>query len=150
MGSKPGKRDGKRFVREKLIRKQIRKYNLPIVYVNTVGIGDNGKNIIPFDGMSLAYDRDARLVCVLNQFSEDQRTICFENGYAKPVADPNFERESEIYQALVMGVRDYYAKIGIFEKVLESISGGIDSSLGTAIAYDAMGAERLSVYNLPS
>ena len=150
VGSKPGKRDGKRFVREKLIRKQIRRYNLPIVYVNTVGIGDNGKNIIPFDGMSLAYDRDARLVCVLNQFSEDQRTICFENGYAKPVAAPSFERESEIYQALVMGVRDYYAKIGIFEKVLESISGGIDSSLGTAIAYDAMGAERLSVYNLPS
>jgi NAD+ synthase (glutamine-hydrolysing) len=49
-----------------------------------------------------------------------------------------------------MSVRDYYDKLGIFKCVLEAVSGGIDSSLGTAIAYAAMGPELLSLYNLPS
>jgi NAD+ synthase (glutamine-hydrolysing) len=49
-----------------------------------------------------------------------------------------------------MSVRDYYDKIGIFTRVLEAISGGIDSALGAAIAYEAMGRELLSVYSLPS
>ena len=150
VGSRPGRQDGKRFVREQLIRQQVKQYGLPIIYVNMVGIGDNGKNVIPFDGFSLAYDRQGKLVMVLRPFEEDQRTVCFENGRANPVPDPEFDREAEIYKALVMGVQDYYRKVGIFQGVLESVSGGIDSSLGTAIAHDAMGPELLSLYNLPS
>ena len=150
VGSRLGRRDGKRFIREKLIRQQVKQYGLPIIYVNTVGIGDNGKNVIPFDGFSLAYDRRGERVVSLCAFEEDQKTVCFENGCADSVPDPEFNREAEIYQALVMGVQDYYRKVGIFQGVLESVSGGIDSSLGTAIAHDAMGSELLSIYNLPS
>lgn len=150
VASRPAQRDGKRFVRERIIRNQIRRHSLPLVYVNTVGVGDNGKNIILFDGMSTAYDRNGQLVAVLDQFAEDQRTVRFENGSAPPISAPAFDREEEIYRALVMGVRDYFNKIGIFRKVLETISGGIDSSLGTAIAVEAMGTDKLSVYNLPS
>ena len=148
--SHPGQKDGKRFVRERVIKRQIKRHGIPIIYVNTVGVGDNGKNIIPFDGLSMAYDRKGRLVAALKQFSEDQQSFCFESGEASAIPSPPFDREEEIYQALVMGVRDYYDKVGIFKKVLEAISGGIDSSLGTAIAFDAMGRDRLSVYNLPS
>ena len=150
VASRPGSEDGKRFVRERLLQQQIQSHGVPIAYVNTVGIGDNGKNIIPFDGMSLAYDRAGQRVAALSQFVEDQQTICFEEGRAQPVCTPPFDRESEIYQALVMGVSDYYQKVGIFKKVLEAVSGGIDSALGTAIAFDAVGPELLSVYNLPS
>ena len=150
VGSRPGSEDGKRFVRERILQQQIQSHGIPIAYVNTVGIGDNGKNIIPFDGMSLAYDRTGQRVAVLSQFVEDQQTVCFEEGRAQPVGTPPFDRESEIYQALVMGVSDYYQKVGIFKKVLEAVSGGIDSALGTAIAFDAVGPELLSVYNLPS
>ena len=150
VGSNPGSRDGKRFVRESVIGDQIRRHGLPLVYVNTVGVGDNGKNIIPFDGFSVAYDRRGKLAGALPQFRESQEEVVFENGESRPVPDPPFSREDEIYQALVMSVRDYFDKIGIFTRVLEAISGGIDSALGTAIAYEAMGRELLSVYSLPS
>ena len=62
----------------------------------------------------------------------------------------HFSRNDEIYQALVMSVRDYFDKIGVFTGVLEAISGGIDSALGAAIAYEAMGRDLVSVYSLPS
>ena len=150
VGSSPGQRDGKRFERAHLIEKQARRYGVPILYLNTVGVGDNGKNVIPFDGMSLAYDRTGLLVAVLKQFQEDQQTISFAKGTAVPVSEPTFDREAEIYQGLVMSVRDYYEKTGIFKSVLQTLSGGIDSALGTAIAFEAMGRELLEVYNLPS
>ena len=150
VASHPGEKDGKRFEREQLIKRQIQRYARPMVYVNTVGIGDNGKNIIPFDGLSVAYDSRGHLVAALGQFVEGQQSVCFENGTARPIQAPAFDREAEVYQALAMSVRDYYEKIGIFKKVLEAVSGGIDSALGTAIAFEAMGRELLSIYNLPS
>ncbi len=150
VGSGPGEKDGKRFVRERIIREQIRRHGIPIIYVNTVGVGDNGKNIIPFDGMSLAFDREGNPTRVLSQFKEEQQSVDFDQGQSEAVRIPPFDREGEIYGALVMSVRDYFDKVGIFKRVLEAISGGIDSSLGTAIAYEAMGEELLSVYSLPS
>ena len=150
VASSPGEEDGKRFVRERIIRRQTRLHGVPIVYVNTVGVGDNGKNIIPFDGMSLAFDGAGNPVRVLSQFQEEQQSVEFDRGRADVILLPPFDREGEIYRALVMSVRDYFDKIGIFKHVLEAISGGIDSSLGTAIAYEAMGRELLSVYSLPS
>jgi NAD+ synthase (glutamine-hydrolysing) len=150
VGSTPGQRDGKRFRREEMLAGQTRQYGIPIVYVNTVGIGDNGKNIIPYDGASLAYDREGRRVIQLKSFVEDQALLTLENGRADEVPEPVFDREADIYQALVMSVRDYYDKLGIFTGVLEAVSGGIDSALGTSIAYDAMGPELLTLYNLPS
>ena len=150
VGSSPGQKDGKRFTRGRLIESQARLYGIPILYLNTVGVADNGKNIIPFDGMSLAYDRTGQLVAAFKQFKEVQQTICFANGTAEAIREPSFDREAEIYQGLAMSVRDYYEKTGIFKKVLQTISGGIDSAVGTAIAFEAMGRDLLSVYNLPS
>jgi NAD+ synthase (glutamine-hydrolysing) len=148
--SSPGGRDGKRFVREELVRAQIRRYGIPIVSVNTVGIGDNGKNIITFDGFSTAHDREGNLVANLPMFREDQQLVEFNGGKGSSIQAPGFDREGEIFHALAMGVRDYYEKIGIFSGVLEAVSGGIDSALGTAIAYEAMGPELLTLYNLPT
>lgn len=150
VGSNPGCRDGKRFVRMKGLKKKVERYGIPIIYVNTVGIGDNGKNIIPYDGSSLAFDRDGQLVASLKPFCEDQQLLVLENGRACAVPEPVYDREGEIYDALVMSVHDYYHKLGIFRGVLEAVSGGIDSALGTAIAFDAMGPELLTLYNLPS
>jgi NAD+ synthase (glutamine-hydrolysing) len=150
IGSTPGQRDGKRFRREEMLIRQTRKHGVPIVYVNTVGIGDNGKNIIPYDGASLAYDSVGTRVVQLKSFVEDQELLVLENGRSAAVEEPSFDREAEIYQALVMSVRDYYDKVGIFRGVLEAVSGGIDSALGTAIAYDAMGGDLVTLYNLPS
>jgi NAD+ synthase (glutamine-hydrolysing) len=150
VGSNPGRRDAKRFARSAGLAKKASQYGIPLIYVNTVGIGDNGKNIIPYDGFSLAVDREAKLVAALRAFTEDQQSIVLDDGRGCPVPEPPFDREGEIYAALVMSVRDYYDKVGIFHGVLEAVSGGIDSALGTAIAFDAMGRDLLTLYNLPS
>lgn len=150
VASSPGQRDGKRFVRERLARSHIQQFGVPILLVNTVGVGDNGKNIIPFDGFSCAYDRDGELVACLGDFQENQQCVDYDDGKAPRIPDPGHDREEEIYRALVMGVRDYYEKVGIFQGVLEAVSGGIDSALGAAIAFDAVGREKLTLYNLPS
>ena len=62
---------GKRRTRQRLIRSHVARLQVPIVYVNTVGAADNGKNIIPFDGESLVYDAEGRLVALGRQFEED-------------------------------------------------------------------------------
>ena len=148
--SSHGARDGKRFVRDRLIRRHIRENEVPIVWVNTVGIGDNGKNIITFDGLSCAYDRDGKTVSLFPAFREYQETVEFDSQRADPVEPEAFDREKEIYEALVMSVRDYCDKVGIFSGVMEAVSGGIDSALGAAIACDAVGPEKVKLYNLPS
>lgn len=150
VASNPGQRDGKRFVRERLAREHCSEFGVPLIWVNTVGVGDNGKNIIVFDGFSTAYDCNGTLVANLPAFREAQQCVVFEKGRARPCRVPPLDREEEILQALVLGVRDYYEKIGIFQCVLEAVSGGIDSALGAAIACEAMGAERVRLYNLPS
>lgn len=148
--SSPGRNDGKRAQRDELIRRQTKRYGVPIISVNTAGVGDNGKNIIPFDGFSSAYTREGEVAAVLASFETDQRTISFADGNAPSVEMPRIEREQEIFDALVMGVRDYYHKIGIFNGVLEAVSGGIDSALGAVIALEALGPDLLKLYNLPS
>jgi len=143
-------RDGKRFVRDRLIRDHVRDCGVPVVWVNTVGIGDNGKNIITFDGLSCAYDRTGDLVSIFPAFAEHQESLEF-GPEPLPVVEPEeFDREKEIYEALVMSVRDYCNKLGIFSGVMEAVSGGIDSALGAAIACDAVGPDKLTLYNLPS
>src|SRR5438105_6064914 len=69
---------GKRHTRERLIRGHIAQFHRPIVYVNTVGAADTGKNIIPFDGESLVYDAAGRLVAVGRQFDEDLLVVDLE------------------------------------------------------------------------
>ena len=68
---------------------------------------------------------------------------------AEPVQLPTADREREIYDALVMALRDYMRKTG-FSQAVVAVSGGIDSALALAIAVDALGAERVSAFNMPS
>jgi NAD+ synthetase len=149
---------GKRRTRERLIKAHIDRIHRPIVYVNTVGAADNGKNIIPFDGESLAYDASGRLVAVGRQFEEDLVVVELESTPAAATSNsecmkgrelPTDEPEPEMYAALVMALRDYMRKIG-FERAVIAVSGGIDSALALAIAVDALGADRVAAFNLPS
>ncbi len=148
----PGQRDGKIFRRRELVLSQVRKHRIPIAYVNTVGVGDNGKNVIPFDGGSFTIDSAGRAIQRCRQFGEELgiAALQMEDGSGSAIQEPCFHREAEIYQALCMAVRDYYQKLGIFTGILESLSGGIDSALGTCIAVDAMGKEKVAAISMPS
>ena len=142
---------GKRHERDALIRRHVAEVRAPLVYVNTVGAADNGKNIIPFDGESLVYDGHGRLIAIARQFAEELLVVDLGPGATPHAAAdlPEVDRDREIYDALVMGLRDYMRKSG-FTRTVVPVSGGIDSALVLAIAVDAVGAEQVLAYNLPS
>jgi NAD+ synthase (glutamine-hydrolysing) len=139
---------GKRRIRERLIRGHVEALRRPIVYVNTVGAADNGKNIIPFDGESLVYDAAGRLIAIGRSFAEDLIVVDLDAS-SPPLELPPDDREREMYDALVMSLRDYMRKLS-FTRVIVPVSGGIDSALAVTIAVDAVGAENVSAFNLPS
>ena len=142
---------GKRHERDAVIRQHVTRLRQPLVYVNTVGAADNGKNIIPFDGESLVYDAAGRLIAIAAQFSEDLLVVDLGTGAkAGPeLALPPVDREREIFDALTMALREYMRKTG-FSRAIVAVSGGIDSALALAIAVAALGADRVAAYNLPS
>jgi NAD+ synthase (glutamine-hydrolysing) len=143
---------GKRHERAALIREHVLRLRKPLVYVNTVGASDNGKNIIPFDGESLVYDAAGRLLAIGRQFEEELLVVDVptDPGVSAPEIElPPLDREREIYDGLLLALRDYTRKTG-FSRAIVPISGGIDSALALAIAVDALGADRVSGYNLPS
>ncbi len=142
---------GKRHTRERLIRGHIAQFHRPIVYVNTVGAADTGKNILPFDGESLVYDAAGRLVALGRQFEEDLVIVDLgaAAGPLPAIELPRDDRDREVHDALVMTLRDYMRKTG-FTRAIVPVSGGIDSALALAVAVAALGADRVLAYNLPS
>ncbi len=142
---------GKRHERDALIRRHVAQVRRPLVYVNTVGAADNGKNVIAFDGESLVYDGHGRLIAIGRQFEEELLVVDLGEGAAPhAIAElPPIDREREIYDGLVMGLRDYMRKTQFTETVVP-VSGGIDSALVLAIAVDAVGPDHVRAYNLPS
>jgi len=143
---------GKRHERDALIRQHVQRLRKPFVYVNTAGAADNGKNIIPFDGESLVYGADGRLLAIGQQFREQLLLVDLDH---QPGTEPDavplppIDREREMYDALVMALRDYMRKTG-FSRAVVAVSGGIDSALALAIAVDALGPECVAAYNMPS
>ena len=141
---------GKRHERDEIIRRHLAVVRKPLVYINTTGAADNGKNIIPFDGESLVYDAAGRLIALGRQFDEQLMVVDVGASTDTPALElPPIDRDREMYGGLVMGLSDYMRKTG-FERAVVAVSGGIDSALALAIAVDALGAGRVSAYNMPS
>jgi NAD+ synthase (glutamine-hydrolysing) len=141
---------GKRHERDAIIRRHLAQLQKPLAYVNTTGAADNGKNIIPFDGESLVYDAAGQLIAIAPQFREHLLVVDVPPcASAPPVTLPDIDRDREMYDGLVMALRDYMRKTG-FDRAVVAVSGGIDSALALAIATDAVGAARVAAYNMPS
>ena len=135
---------GKQEMRERMLGHLARRHGVPLVYVNQVG----GNDDLIFDGRSCAFDDEGNLLARAKAFAEDVAVVDL-SASAGPVADDDFTPESEIWRALVLGVRDYARKTR-FSQVLLGLSGGVDSALTAAIAADAMGAENVLGVMMPS
>ena len=135
---------GKQILREQMLGHLARKHGLPLVFVNQVG----GNDDLIFDGRSGAFDAQGRLFSRARGFQEDVVVVDLA-GAPGVIAEDDFEPEAEIWNALVLGVRDYARKTR-FGKVLLGLSGGIDSALTAAIAADAMGPENVLGVMMPS
>jgi NAD+ synthetase len=134
-------------VRDALLRRQTQRYRLPIVYVNQVGSQDD----LIFDGRSLVVDAQGRVLFRAPAFEEGLFVFDWNLAEKNPASLPLPEiagTPGEMYQALVLGVRDYVAK-NRFQSVVIGLSGGIDSALTAAIARDALGPERVLGVTMP-
>jgi NAD+ synthase (glutamine-hydrolysing) len=136
----------KQATRHGVFRDWIRDTGMPMVAVNLVG----GQDELVFDGASCVLDARGALVRQAPFFAE--ALALFEFDGAAPVPGEvatELPLEAEIYQALVLGTRDYVDKNG-FPGAILGLSGGVDSALTLAVACDALGAERVRVVMMPS
>ena len=123
---------------------------LPLVYVNQVG----GQDELVFDGGSFVLNADCRLVGAQPQFVDDLALTQWTRGAdgwacTQAPVTPWIEGLERIYQAMVLGLRDYVNKNG-FPGVVLGLSGGIDSGLTAVVAVDALGPERVHCVMMPS
>lgn len=135
---------GKEELREKMLGQMARRHGLPLAWVNQVG----GNDDLIFDGRSGAFDARGNLFARAKGFSEDMLLVDLAAQTGCIAAD-DFTPEAEIWNALVLGVRDYARKTR-FQTVLLGLSGGIDSALTAAVAADAMGPENVLGVTMPS
>jgi len=138
---------GKRFIRQKLLHKKAKENSVSIFYVNCVG----GQDELVFDGQSLAVDKLGDLIAIGKQFEEDLVTtyVDLEKGLTEKISPPPYRREQEMFNAIVLGIRDYFRKTG-FKKAVVGMSGGIDSSLSTCLSVEALGKENVVGVSMPS
>ena len=126
-----------------LIKTKVDNTGIPFLYCNLVGAQDE----LIFDGQSVVYDGKGNLLAQGNSFVEE--TIIVDLDNQEPIELNVLQREEKIYNALVLGVKDYFTKTGHTEAVL-GLSGGIDSSLTACIAVDALGSDNVHGVSMPS
>ena len=157
--------------RKEVVRRNVLKYGLPMLYTNAVG----SQTEIVFDGGSLVYDDAGRLVHELAYFREDNALVDVPALYVRKdgaIAEDALPRDpgrpmrngdpariieyltgeqniAQIHEALLLGIRDYFGKMGFRRAILGS-SGGIDSALALALACEALGPENVRAVLMPS
>ncbi len=148
---------GKMGQRKDVLSRCAQYFHCPIAYCNLVG----GQDELVFDGRSMFVDSKGTVICQAKAFEEDLLIADVDSASDKKIRPVDSDTDairstrmrinelSEVYQALVLGVRDYVRKNG-FNKVVIGLSGGIDSSLTALIAVDAIGAKNVVGVTMPS
>ena len=148
--------------RKAIIKLNVKKYGLPMLYCNAVG----SQTEVVFDGASLVFDRDASLVGEMPIFEEAYGVFDLDDDghFTQPVIASAQELPDEelnpvafnselsipaIHDAIVMGIADYFRKMG-FSKAIIGSSGGIDSALTLVLACRALGADNVRALLMPS
>ncbi len=131
-------------IRKEVLKANSIKYNLPLLYVNHIG----AQTELIFDGGSLVLDAKGAIINEANYFEEDFLIYDTEKDY-ELISDVKDEKVKLIHDALVLGLRNYFEKLG-FSKVILGLSGGIDSAVTLVIAEKALGAENVYAVLLPS
>lgn len=139
--------EGKNVQREQMLSTRAKETNSAIVYVNQVGAQDE----LVFDGSSVVVDCNGVIACRMKSFESDFAVVTIAgDGTATPTHIEPFASDLDrVYDALVVGTRDYVHKNG-FTDVVIALSGGIDSSIVAAIAVDALGADHVHGVAMPS
>ena len=147
--------------RKGIVKQNVQKYKLPMVYCNTVG----SQTEIVFDGGSIVMNAQGDLVCELPYFTESMQCVEWDGAsFSEPVVctadkvpitqlmpeqlQPH-KSIDKVHSALLLGIRDYFGKMG-FTKAIVASSGGVDSALVLALACEALGPQNVNALLLPS
>ena len=148
--------------RKAAIKSNVMKYKMPMVYCNTVG----SQTEIVFDGGSLVFDKDGNIIKELPLYQEATGIVTWNDDgtFDEPiiiksenVPDKSLDPEElqptlnikAVHDALILGIKDYFKKMGFTSAILGS-SGGIDSAVTLALACEALGAENITALLMPS
>ena len=136
----------KQCLREDVAKARVLETGLPLIYANAVG----GQDELVFDGASFALSKNGQLALAMPHFKEDLAFIEYKNSdLVKTDITAPSSIEAQVYDALVLGVKDYLGKNG-FPGAIIGLSGGVDSALVLAIAVDALGADKVRAVMMPS
>ncbi|WP_145539956.1 NAD+ synthase [Yersinia alsatica] len=136
----------KPYIRKTLMAAHCQRTGLPLVYLNQIG----GQDELIFDGCSKVFDAAGNMTHRLAAFAEQTTLVQFNECEVVPMMAPAAELPplAQVYEALVLAVRDYVTKNGFNGAVL-GLSGGIDSALTLAIAVDALGKDKVQALMMP-
>lgn len=129
--------------RMKMMKWNTLRYNLPMIYVNHVG----AQTELIFDGNSMVFNQHGELCVQMNQFEEQLLMVETEN--LNPIYSNSKPQIQQIHDALVLGIKDYFQKLG-FKKAVLGLSGGIDSAVTAVLAARALGSENVYGVLMPS
>jgi len=137
-----------REARIRILEKNCKKYNLPILYSNHVG----AQTELIFDGGSMALNSNGQLIHELDYFKEAASTFKFDGDLKLVGEGKKIDSRSKIeriHDAIVLGIKDYFEKLG-FKKAVLGLSGGIDSAVVLYLAQKALGPENVRTLLMPS
>ncbi|WP_304353056.1 NAD(+) synthase [Brachyspira innocens] len=138
--------------RHKMYGEIASKHNTPLVYVNNVGIQNNGKTVYTFDGGSAVYDNKGNLLLTGNRYEDNVYYIEMDiknKSYPKPIEILEDDEYKFIYDTVIYGIRKFTKSIGV-NKIVIGVSGGIDSALSSAMYVSALGKDNVFLVNMPS
>lgn len=144
---------GKNNKRNRVFAGQAGKTEVPLVYVNNVGIQNNGKTVYTFDGFSTVYSGKGEVSYYCSPFRQALDVVeinLSRDGYCTPAVIPPDDRDTaSIYQAVSYGTEKFLLSTGI-EKVVVGLSGGIDSAVAAALYTKLLGPGNVLLVNMPS
>jgi NAD+ synthase (glutamine-hydrolysing) len=143
---------GKNNKRNRVFSRQAAAISAPMIYLNNVGLQNNGKTIFTFDGLSTIYDVKGRILCYCPAFEACLRLFDLDLGHndseQPAIAVAEDTGIASIYRALAYGLERFLLQIGM-DRVVIGISGGIDSAVAAALYCQILGPDRVLLVNLP-
>jgi len=142
---------GKNEKRHRMISTALRKYHVPMLYVNRQGLENNGKTCFTYDGMTAAYDAEGRLLGECRPFEDDRAAFDFNSADKKlsPVTPMAPYEGDFLLPTLRYGVKQFLSAIGA-KRVVIGVSGGIDSAVNAALYRSVLPKDDVLLVNTPT
>lgn len=141
----------KNHKRNRVFSAQAKKYGLPLIYINAVGLQDNAKTLFTFDGSSCVYDAQGQILRQANAFAEDVLDVQLPPTTPPPATAPGpwpEDSTAQQFAAIQYGTRKFMERVGV-KKVVVGISGGIDSAVAAALYRTLLPADNMLLVSMP-